>query len=88
VLIRHALLTESPRAAFLLNAGARLPIKRVQPAELPCSIEQTWMPILARLTHSSAEVQRRQPRTARPIGGEKVVGPLSDLQAPIPNFEL
>jgi glutamate synthase domain-containing protein 2/glutamate synthase domain-containing protein 1/glutamate synthase domain-containing protein 3 len=49
VLIRHSLLTGSPRATFFLNVGPRLPFVRIQPAQLPCTVEQTWAPILQRL---------------------------------------
>jgi glutamate synthase (ferredoxin) len=49
VLIRHCLMTGSPRAALLLNSGAPLPMVRVQPKQLPCPVEQTWAPILERL---------------------------------------
>jgi len=49
VLIRHSVLTGSPVASLLLNSGGPLPMVRVQPKRLPCSIEQTWMPILRRL---------------------------------------
>ena len=52
VLTRHVLLTASPRAAFLLNCGTRLPMMRLQPRHLPCSIEQTWSPLLHRLQSS------------------------------------
>jgi glutamate synthase (ferredoxin) len=49
LLLLHCLHTGSPRAAFILNSGPRLPFIRVQPLELPCLIEQTWAPILERL---------------------------------------
>src|SRR5262249_40233104 len=49
VLIKHCLMTGSPIAALLLNGGARLPMVRLQPEHLPCSIEETWKPILRRL---------------------------------------
>ncbi len=50
VLIQHCLMTGSPRAAMLLNTSAHLPMVRLQPKQLPCSVEQTWAPILERLT--------------------------------------
>ncbi len=49
VLIKHCLMTGSPRAAALLNSAAHLPLVRVQPKQLPCSVEHTWAPILQRL---------------------------------------
>jgi glutamate synthase domain-containing protein 1 len=53
LLIRHNLHTGSPRAAFILNSAERLPFVRVQPERLPCSIEQTWNPVLERLQPAS-----------------------------------
>jgi glutamate synthase domain-containing protein 3 len=49
VLMKHCLMTGSPRAALMLNMRAALAMVRVQPKQLPCSIEQTWTPILDRL---------------------------------------
>jgi glutamate synthase domain-containing protein 3 len=37
--IRH---THSPRAMRLLEAKAPLPLLRIEPVHLPCSLEQTW----------------------------------------------
>ncbi|MGO8796041.1 MAG: glutamate synthase large subunit [Candidatus Sulfotelmatobacter sp.] len=48
ILRRHLQLTGSPRAAELL-AGTGLPLLRVEPVAPPCSIEETWSPILTRL---------------------------------------
>ena len=44
----HLRLTESPRARRLLRAVAPLPLLRLQPAQIPCPVAQTWAPILAR----------------------------------------
>jgi glutamate synthase domain-containing protein 3 len=49
ILLKHCLMTGSPHAAALLNAGPLLPLVRVQPVQLPCPIEITWAPILDRL---------------------------------------
>jgi glutamate synthase domain-containing protein 2/glutamate synthase domain-containing protein 1/glutamate synthase domain-containing protein 3 len=49
LLDEHLKLTGSPRARRLLRAGARLTMVRLEPINLPCSIEQTWAPTLARL---------------------------------------
>ena len=46
VLAEHVRLTRSPCGAQILR-GAALPFWRVQPKQLPCSIERTWEPILA-----------------------------------------
>jgi glutamate synthase (ferredoxin) len=48
VLRKHLRLTGSPRAAALLNASASLPFLRVEPLVLPCTIAETWAPILTR----------------------------------------
>ena len=47
VLRRHFQLTESPRVACLLNSDSPLPLVRVQPATLPCSVEETWATVWA-----------------------------------------
>jgi len=49
VLIKHCLVTGSPSAALILNAGPLLPFMRVQPLQLPCAVDQTWAPILRRI---------------------------------------
>ncbi|HTU32817.1 MAG TPA: glutamate synthase large subunit [Candidatus Acidoferrum sp.] len=49
VLREHVRLTGSPRARRLLNSTARLPLVRLEPVHLPCSIAKTWEPILNRL---------------------------------------
>jgi glutamate synthase domain-containing protein 2/glutamate synthase domain-containing protein 1/glutamate synthase domain-containing protein 3 len=49
VLMKHCLMTGSPRAALRLNAQTPLAMVRLQPKQLPCPIEQTWAPILDRL---------------------------------------
>jgi glutamate synthase domain-containing protein 2/glutamate synthase domain-containing protein 1/glutamate synthase domain-containing protein 3 len=48
ILRRHVRLTGSPVAANLL-AGAALPLLRIEPLAPPCSIEEAWSPMLARL---------------------------------------
>jgi len=49
VLRRHLQLTDSPRAANLLHAEAPLPFLRVEPVSPPCTVAETWSPILDRL---------------------------------------
>ena len=49
VLRKHLRLTGSPRAARLLSVEAPLPFLRVEPLALPCSVVETWDPILTRL---------------------------------------
>ena len=53
ILRRHVQLTGSPRAASLL-AQCALPLLRVEPLTPPCSIEETWAPILARIAAQEA----------------------------------
>jgi len=53
ILRRHLQLTGSPRAAELLSCSA-LPLLRVEPLVPPCSIEETWASILARLATEEA----------------------------------
>jgi len=49
VLREHFRLTGSPVAAALLSRMAPLPLLRVEPVQLPCSISETWAASLARL---------------------------------------
>jgi glutamate synthase (ferredoxin) len=53
ILRRHVRMTGSPRAADLLSRSS-LPLLRVEPVTPPCSIEETWASILARLAAEEA----------------------------------
>lgn len=53
VLQKHWEMTGTPRASALLS-GERLEFVRLQPVKLPCSIEETWAPILQRLVTSES----------------------------------
>jgi glutamate synthase (ferredoxin) len=53
ILRRHMRMTGSPRAADLLSRSS-LPLLRVEPVMPPCSIEETWASILARLAAEEA----------------------------------
>jgi glutamate synthase (ferredoxin) len=53
ILRRHLQLTGSSRAANLLSSSA-LPLLRVEPVAPPCSIEDSWAAILARLAAEEA----------------------------------
>ncbi|HKF20324.1 MAG TPA: glutamate synthase large subunit [Candidatus Angelobacter sp.] len=66
VLIKHCLMTGSPRAASLLNSGTRLAMVRVQPKHLPCPVEQTWSPIFERLVASGITAEYAQLPLNRP----------------------
>src|SRR5437588_9585605 len=48
LLLKHHRLTGSPLAASLLET-ASLPVVRVGPLKLPCTVEEIWAPILDRL---------------------------------------
>jgi len=56
VLRKHQRMTGSPCAERLLASHESLPLVRLQPIELPCSIEQTWTPILERLQEHAPEI--------------------------------
>ena len=45
---QHVRRTASPRAMRILELRGRLPFVRLEPVHLPCSLEETWSPILAR----------------------------------------
>jgi glutamate synthase (ferredoxin) len=49
VLRKHLRLTGSPQAAHWLNTGTSLPFLKVEPLQRPCTIAETWAPILARM---------------------------------------
>ena len=51
VLEEHSRFTSSPCAARLLSRHGRLPMVRVQPIHFQGSVEATWTPLLAGLTH-------------------------------------
>jgi glutamate synthase domain-containing protein 3 len=59
VLEEHVRRTGSPRAMQILDLKGPLPLARLEPLHLPCSLEQTWSPVLARLEN--------QPATNAPI---------------------
>ena len=44
----HVRQTSSPRAMRLLEAKNSLPLLRLEPIHLPCSLAQTWSPLLER----------------------------------------
>jgi glutamate synthase domain-containing protein 3 len=66
VLIKHCLMTGSPQAATLLNSGPHLPFMRVQPKQLPCTVEHTWAPTLQRLLPLVALAIDRFPALSTP----------------------
>ncbi len=68
ILHRHVQLTGSPRAAKLLSSST-LPLLRVEPLTPPCSIEETWASILARLAAHEARTYGRD----KPLSSERPV---------------
>jgi hypothetical protein len=48
LLLKHHRLTGSPLASALLELSS-LPIVRVEPLKLPCTVEEIWAPVLGRL---------------------------------------
>ncbi|HZI55983.1 MAG TPA: hypothetical protein VFF39_04375, partial [Verrucomicrobiae bacterium] len=58
LLMRHRTLTRSSKAAVLLESGFRLSVTRVQPLIMPCSVRETWEPILQRLERGGVNVLR------------------------------
>jgi glutamate synthase domain-containing protein 2/glutamate synthase domain-containing protein 1/glutamate synthase domain-containing protein 3 len=56
LLMRHWTLTRSSRAAVLLESGFRLSVTRVQPLIMPCSVSDTWAPILRSLESGGVNV--------------------------------
>jgi hypothetical protein len=69
LLIRHWMLTRSDRATLLLASGLRLPIRRMQPLELPCPISETWKPILQRFERAALSGLRSPLVVDTPIKG-------------------
>jgi glutamate synthase (ferredoxin) len=66
ILHRHVQLTGSARGADLLSCGA-LPLLRVEPLAPPCSIEESWASILARLAAQEARSYGRD----KPLSSER-----------------
>jgi len=62
ILHRHVQLTASPRAADILSRSS-LPLLRVEPVTPPCSVEETWAPVVACLAAEEA----------RSYGGDKIL---------------
>jgi glutamate synthase (ferredoxin) len=50
----HVRRTGSPQATQILDLKGPLPLVRLEPVHLPCSLEQTWSPLLVRLGHRPA----------------------------------
>ncbi|MGA7852471.1 MAG: hypothetical protein WCA15_04035, partial [Candidatus Acidiferrales bacterium] len=66
ILREHFHLTNSPRARRLLESALPLPLVRLQPVHLPCTIAETWAPFLQRREASespAANEQLRVPNT-------------------------
>ncbi len=74
LVIRHWMLTRSNRAASLLASGLRLPITRMQPVNLPCSISDTWKPTLQRFERAALTglYNTVQPKSMRDFTRRKI----------------
>jgi glutamate synthase (ferredoxin) len=70
ILRRHVQLTGSPRGARLLRS-ASLPLIRVEPVQPPCTVEETWASILARV--AVQEARAFEPEKMTPSDGPLVV---------------
>jgi glutamate synthase (ferredoxin) len=77
VLREHVRLTGSPRARRLLASADLLPLVRLEPVQLPCSIARTWEPILNRLEQQeivgmgeAGEVTARRPQPPARLAAE------------------
>jgi glutamate synthase domain-containing protein 3 len=66
ILRNHVRLTGSPRAMSLLS-DFNLPLLRVEPLQPPCSVAETWAPILHRLQQQDAAV----PGAPWPLGAQE-----------------
>jgi len=62
VLRKHLRLTDSPRAAHLLNSGRPLSFLRVEPVQPPCTVAETWAATLARLKRPKTPVPLEVPQ--------------------------
>ncbi|MGA6953733.1 MAG: glutamate synthase-related protein, partial [Candidatus Acidiferrales bacterium] len=60
ILREHFHLTNSPRARRLLESALPLPLVRLQPVHLPCSIAETWSPFLQRRESQPAATTSQQ----------------------------
>ncbi|HWX55934.1 MAG TPA: glutamate synthase large subunit [Verrucomicrobiae bacterium] len=60
VLKKHFHLTGSPVAARLLASSLAQPFVRLEPLQLPCSVAQTWAPVLSRLQSPITEIENNQ----------------------------
>jgi glutamate synthase domain-containing protein 2/glutamate synthase domain-containing protein 1/glutamate synthase domain-containing protein 3 len=58
---QHVRLTASPLGERILRAPGPLPIVRLEPARLPCSIAKTWAATLERLGKRDRHEERRRP---------------------------
>ncbi|MGA7918795.1 MAG: glutamate synthase large subunit [Candidatus Acidiferrales bacterium] len=67
ILREHFHMTNSPRARRLLESALPLPLVRLQPLHLPCSIDETWGPFMQRrgpldiAVHKSTNVLPAEP---------------------------
>jgi glutamate synthase domain-containing protein 2/glutamate synthase domain-containing protein 1/glutamate synthase domain-containing protein 3 len=63
----HVRQTRSPRAMRLLESKGPLPLLRLEPVHLPCSLAQTWSPLLERWEKRAAIAGIAAPKFLRRI---------------------
>ena len=71
----HVRRTSSPTAAQLLKLKGPLPLVRLEPIHLACSLEETWSPILARWKKRT--VTKRLDRQIRRVWVEAAEEPVA-----------
>jgi hypothetical protein len=67
ILREHFHLTNSPRARRLLESALPLPLVRLQPVHLPCTIAETWAPFLQRREPQPAAAQQDSATASLPL---------------------
>src|SRR4029077_1032654 len=60
VLEEHVRRTSSPRAMRMLELSGPLPLVRLEPVHLPCSLAETWAPLLSRLGNKPKTKTRKR----------------------------
>ena len=72
ILREHFHLTNSPRARRLLESALPLPLVRLQPVHLPCTIAETWSPFLQRREAQESPAANEQLRVSSTLPLEAI----------------
>jgi hypothetical protein len=72
ILREHFHLTNSPRARRLLESALPLPLVRLQPVHLPCTIAETWAPFLQRREAPESPAANEQLRVTNALPLEAI----------------